>query len=113
MVKLRTIDVKTLRDLRGMLGQSIAIAFVIIAGVSTYVGMRGVYGTLQRTLDAYYDDYRFADGFASVRRAPQPLAERLQEVPGVGDVMTRVVAAVNLEVPGFDEPVSGQIVSLP
>lgn len=96
-----------------MLGQAIAIGLVIVAGISTYVAMTGVMHTLQRTLDAYYADYRFADGFASIRRAPESVADRIREVDGISTVMTRVVAAVNLEIPGFDEPVTGQIVSIP
>jgi putative ABC transport system permease protein len=110
---MRAIDRKLLRDLRGMWGQALAIAFVIVSGVATFVAMTATMDSLQSTLAAYYDDYRFADAFTSVRRAPERLHERLRQVPGVGLVQTRVVAAVNLEVPGFDEPVTGQIVSIP
>src|SRR5690606_30582150 len=110
---MKSIDRKMLRDLRGMWGQALAIAFVIVSGVATFVAMTATMDSLQRTLDTYYADYRFADAFASVRRAPERLHERLRRVPGVGQVQTRVVAAVNLEVPGFDEPVTGQIVSIP
>ena len=34
-------------------------------------------------------------------------------LPGVNQVETRVVAGVNLEIEGFDDPVTGRIVSLP
>lgn len=110
---MKTIDIKMLRDLRNMRGQAIAIAFVIIAGVSVYVTMSSVSDTLQGTLDTYYEEYGFAEGFASVRRAPESLAERLREVPGINQLQTRVSAAVNLEIPGFNEPVTGQIISIP
>ncbi len=110
---MKAIDRKLLRDLRGMWGQALAIAFVIVSGVATFVAMTATMDSLQRTLTTYYDDYRFADAFASVRRAPERLHEQLRKVPGVGAVQTRVVASVNLEVAGFDEPVSGQIVSVP
>ncbi|HSH46881.1 MAG TPA: ABC transporter permease, partial [Longimicrobiales bacterium] len=112
-MNIRAIDRKLLRDLRGMWGQAVAIAFVLLAGVATYVGMISVMETLQTTLDEYYRDYRFADGFANVRRAPETLRERLRRVPGVSHVETRVTAAANLEVPGFDDPISSLIVSLP
>ena len=102
-----------LRDLRGMWGQALAIAFVIVAGVATFVAMTATMDSLQRTLDTYYEDYRFADVFASIRRAPERMHERLRRVPGVGRVQTRVVAGVNLEIPDFEEPVTGQIVSIP
>ncbi|HEX2166251.1 MAG TPA: ABC transporter permease [Longimicrobiales bacterium] len=112
-MKLRALDRKMVRDLWGMRGQALAIAFVITAGIATYVSMRSVMESLQRTLDDYYADYRFADGFASVRRAPESLAERLRRIPGIAHVRTRVTAGANLEVETFDEPVTGMIVSLP
>ena len=110
---MKALDIKMLRDLRKMRGQMIAIVFVIIAGVSVYVTMSSVADTLQQTLDDYYFEYGFADGFASVRRAPESMAERLREVPGVNQVETRVSAPVNVEIQGFDEPVTGQILSVP
>jgi putative ABC transport system permease protein len=113
VVGLRALDRKLLRDLNGMRGQAIAIAFVVIAGVTTYVSMRSISDTLNRTLEDYYGAYRFADGFATVRRAPERLTEQLRRVPGVAQLETRVSAGVNLEVPGFGEPVMGRIVSLP
>ena len=112
-MRLRALDRKLLRDLWGMRGQAVAIGLVIVAGVTTYVSMTSVSDTLQHTLEVYYREHRFGDGFASVRRAPEPMAERLRRVPGIAEVETRVVAAVNLEVPDFPEPVSGSIVSLP
>jgi putative ABC transport system permease protein len=114
VVTLRAIDRKVVRDLLEMRGQAVAIAFVILAGVATYVAMTSVMDSLQGTLARYYVDYRFADGFAAVRRAPEArLLPRLRTVPGMGQVQTRVTAGVNLEVPGFDEPVSGLLVSVP
>jgi putative ABC transport system permease protein len=113
VVTLRALDRKLLRDLRGMWGQALAIVFVVIAGVTTYVSMRSVAHTLETTLDRYYRDYRFPDGFATVRRAPARVADRLRLVPGVAAVETRVSAAVSLEVPGYADAVSGRIVGVP
>ncbi len=112
-MKLRAVDRKMLRDLWSMKGQAIAIAFVVVAGVTTYVSMISTYDTLEVTLERYYREYRFAEGFASVRRAPDHVAERLRRVAGIGEVETRVVAEVNLEVPDFPDPVTGRIISLP
>jgi putative ABC transport system permease protein len=110
---MRALDRKLLRDLRGMRGQMLAIGLVIVAGVATYVSGRSVMDALQRTLADYYRDYRFADGFAAVRRAPESVRARLRDVPGVAELETRVTAPVNLEVAGFDEPVAGLLVSVP
>ena len=110
---MRALDRKMIRDLLGMRGQVVAISLVIIAGVATYVSMHSVMQALQQTLDEYYRDYRFADGFASIKRAPETLADRLRAVPGVNELETRVTAPVNLQVPGFGEAVSGTLVSVP
>ncbi len=110
---MKALDRKLLRDLAGMRGQVLAIGLVIVAGVATYVSMISVMGALERSLASYYRTERFADGFASVRRAPETLAARLRAVPGVSELETRVTAPVNLQVAGFDEPVSGQLVSIP
>ena len=112
-MKLRALDRKMLRDLAGMRGQAIAIAFVIIAGIATYVSMTSVMESLQNTLADYYADFRFADAFATVRRAPERVAARLRLVAGINSVETRVTAGANLEIATFDEPVSALIVSLP
>src|SRR5690625_6240714 len=110
---MKTLNLKMLRDLMTMRGQVIAIALVVIAAVSVYVSMASVGNTLQETLDRYYSEYAFADGFATVRRAPESLAERIGDVPGARQVAARITGFVNLEVSGFDEPVMGQIVSMP
>ena len=110
---MKALDRKVLRDLRGMRGQVVAIALVIVAGVATYVSMTSVMNALQQTLAEYYRDYSFADGFAVVRRAPQSVQARLQDVTGINELETRVTAPVNLEVAGFNEPVSGVLVSIP
>ena len=54
--------------------------------------------------------YRFADIFASLKRA-QGLRGRI-EISGVGAV-ERVVAGVTFDIEGFDDPVTGLIVSVP
>ncbi|HPD21405.1 MAG TPA: ABC transporter permease [Desulfomonilia bacterium] len=110
---MRALDRKMLRDLWGMRGQALAIVFVILSGVATYVSMTSVMDSFQQTLHNYYEEYRFADGFATVRRAPELLLERIREVPGIGTVETRVVSRVNLKIEGFGEPVSGTLVSVP
>jgi putative ABC transport system permease protein len=110
---MRALDRKVLRDLRSMRGQMVAIGLVLVSGVAMFVSARSLMHALERSLDGYYREYRFADGFASVRRAPERVRASLQEVPGVAQVETRVTAPATLEIPGFDEPVSGQLLSVP
>jgi putative ABC transport system permease protein len=104
---------KLLRDLLHMRGQVFAIALVVAAAVSTYVTMRGAYESLLVSQRVYYDTYRFADVFASMKRAPESVAQRLREIDGVAAIQTRVVANVVLDVPRLQEPASALLLSLP
>lgn len=110
---MRALDRKLLRDLWHMRGMAVAISLVMIGGISTFVMSRVTYESLQITQTRYYIDQRFAEVFANLVRAPEAVAEQFTELPGVNQVETRVVAPVNLEVEGFDDPVTGKILSLP
>ena len=110
---MRALDRKLLRDLWHMRGMAVAISLVMIGGISTFVMSRVTYESLQITQARYYIDQRFAEVFVNLVRAPEAVAEQFTELPGVNQVETRVVAPVNLEVEGFDDPVTGKILSLP
>lgn len=110
---ISSLDRKLLRDLSQMKGQTFAIAIVIAAGVATFVNSRTIVYSLELTRSTFYERYRFADVFAKVKRAPDALADRLAEIPGVAQVETRIVELVTLDVPGLDEPAVGQLISLP
>jgi putative ABC transport system permease protein len=112
VVRIRSIDRKLLRDLWRMRGQAVAIVFVMIAGVATYVAMISIYDSLAVTLERYYDEYRFADGFASVSRAPVQVAERVREIPDIVEVQTGVSALINVEIADYPDPITGLVISL-
>ena len=107
------LDRKLLRDLWEMKGQSIAIAAVVAAGATMFVMYLSNFESLQRTRAVYYETARFADVFATLKRAPSSLEPRLAALPGVEVVATRVVADVTLDVPGMAEPATGRLISLP
>ena len=110
---MNAIDRKLWRDVWALRGQAAAIALVMACGVATFVMSLSTLDSLQQTRAMFYQEHRFAEVFASLKRAPENVGERLREVPGVQQVQTRVVAMANLTVPGFDEPVRGQFVSIP
>jgi putative ABC transport system permease protein len=101
------------RDLWHLRGQMIAAALVVGCGVAAFVSMRATYESLLRARDDYYQAFRFADVFVSLKRAPVSIATRIAEIPGVAQVRTRVVLQVTLDVPGLAEPASGRLVSIP
>ncbi|MEM6329798.1 MAG: FtsX-like permease family protein [Planctomycetota bacterium] len=110
---ISSLDRKLIRDLAGMAGQAVMIALVISAGVATFINSQTMLRSLETTRAGFYDRYFFADVFAAVKRAPDSLARRIEELPGVARVETRIVRPVNLDVPGLEEPAVGQLVSTP
>ena len=107
------LDRKVLRDLWHLRGQMAAVALIVACGVATVVTLRTAYDSLRLSQALYYREYRFADVFAPLSRAPEAVARRLAAVPGVERVQTRVVAHVTLAVPGLAEPAIGRLVSIP
>ncbi len=103
---------KLWRDLWTMRSQALAIALVMASGVATFVLFLSTYASLMETRERYYREQAFAEVFVSLKRAPQSLAARIGELPGVARVQTRVVAPVTLDIKGFSDPVRGRIVSL-
>ena len=96
-----------------MRGQALAIALVVACGVASFVTMRAMYRSLLRSQADYYAQYRFADVFAELKRAPNGAAERIRHIPGVAQAETRVVMDVTLDVPGLNEPAVGRMISVP
>ena len=110
---MQAIDRKLVRDLWNIKGQVIAITAVIACGVAMFVMSLSTLASLQQTRDAYYDRYRFAHVFASLKRAPDTLVARLRSIPGVAQLQTRIVQDVTLDVQGMEEPAVGRLLSVP
>jgi len=109
---MHPLDRKLLRDLWRLRGQVIALAMVVASGVAVLVMFLSALEALDETARAYYERYRFAQIFASVKRAPEELGERIERIPGVQWVETRVAKFALIDVAGFEEPIIGQLVSL-
>lgn len=110
---MTALNRKLLRDLSQLKGQAAAIGLVMACGVATFVMSVSTYRSLDGALATYYDRYRFAEVFAHLKRAPNSLAARVADVPGVAQVQTRVVVDVTLDIPGMKEPAVGRLVSIP
>lgn len=113
MANISNLDRKLLRDLKRMLGQAIAVSMVIACGLAMMIMSRSLIYSLDTTQREYYETNHFADVFAQLKRAPQSVAARIHEIPGVATVQTGVAARVTLDLAGRDEPASGTVRSLP
>jgi putative ABC transport system permease protein len=109
---MRPLHLKLLRDLWKMRGQMVAIIAVLACGIAAYVAMLSVHASLRATGDSYFERYRLPDAFARVADAPEAVAARVAQIPGVQAVETRVVELVTLDVRGLAEPGVGQLVSI-
>jgi putative ABC transport system permease protein len=112
-MRIKALQRKALRDLWHMRGQAMAIAMVIASGIAMLVMSAATLASLQDTRDRLYRDYRFSHLWAQVKRAPEAIAHRVAELPGVNEVETRLIASAKVELPGFGEPIEAVVQSLP
>lgn len=110
---MRAIDRKLFRDLWRLKGQVATIAAVVACGIASFVALRGVFVSLRESQSSYYEQQRFGDVFATLRRAPESLRPRIEEIPGVALVYTRLAETVMLPMQDMPEPAVGRVVSLP
>ena len=110
---MNLLDRKLFRDLLRLKGQALTIALVVGVGVASYITLRTAWRALGQSRAVYYDHYRFADVFVSLKRAPDSVADRVADVPGVSKVYPRTVEQVLLPMEGLITPARGEIISLP
>lgn len=110
---MKALDRKLLRDVLRMRGQMISIALVAAAGVMSAITMRSTLASLEFSRDRYYRDYRMPDVFVQLDRAPDRVAARIAELPGVAAVDTRVTLRAVIDVPGLNRPATGLLISVP
>jgi putative ABC transport system permease protein len=53
-----------------MRGQVMAILLIVACGIAALVTMLSAYRSLELSQQTYYDQYRFADVFVQMKRAP-------------------------------------------
>ncbi|HWA09917.1 MAG TPA: FtsX-like permease family protein [Opitutaceae bacterium] len=107
------LDRKLLRDLRALKSQALAVALVMASGLAMMIMTRSLILSLETARSTYYEQNRFAQVFARLKRAPNAVREQIAAIPGVAAVETSVAMQVTLDVPGLAEPAVGLVNSLP
>ncbi|HEY6909691.1 MAG TPA: ABC transporter permease [Myxococcales bacterium] len=110
---MTALDRKLLREVKHLKGQIVTIALVLAGGITTFIGLRGTYASLLQSREAYYDRQRFAHVFAVLERAPESIGRRIEAMPGVAAVQTRISKEVSLPIEGMPRAASGMLLSLP
>jgi len=112
VIGMNALNLKLWRDLWHLRSQAFAIAAVMASGVASFVMFLSTLDSLQLSRELYYRDYRFAEVFAPLKRAPQSVHKRIVEINGVDKAATRVIAPLTIDIEGFSEPVTGLITSV-
>ena len=110
---MKALDRKLLRDLWRAKGQVTTTALVVSGGVAAFLSLVGTYQTLLRSEAVYYERSGFPQVFASLRRAPEIVADDIAAIADVAAIEARVVVDARFEVEGMTQTASGRIVSLP
>lgn len=87
---------KSLRSLKSIIGQCVALAVVVASGGTAYYGTTATLHGLISSRDRVYQESRFADHYFDVVSAPQSIANTLRTLPGVLDVTPRINQKVKI-----------------
>jgi putative ABC transport system permease protein len=114
---MNTILLKTLRDLRASLAQSVALVVIVMLGVASYVASVAAFRDLATSYQSTYDRLHFADVTFSVQAAPESAADDLRRLEGIQTVEARLVTDTGLELPGTgggtQEPIRARLIGVP
>jgi putative ABC transport system permease protein len=109
---MKALDRKLLRDLRLMWSQAITIALVVASGVAGFMATFSAYDALSWSREVYYTESRFADVFASLKRAPLALERQLATLPGAAHVETSLTQIVQIDIPNLSDPIIGRLIGI-
>jgi len=114
---MNLILLKTLRDLRASLAQSIALVVIVMLGVASFAAAVAGYRDLDTSYKRTYDNLLFADVTFAVQSAPQTLVDDLRDAQGVAGVVGRLVVDTGLELPERNgetpDPIRARLIGLP
>ena len=109
---VKALDRKLLRDLRLMWSQALTIALVVASGIAGFITSFSAYDSLAWSRDRYYADARFADVFATLKRAPLSLTPRLEAIQGAAHVQTSLSHIAPISMTTVADPMVGRLIGL-
>jgi putative ABC transport system permease protein len=113
---MNLILLKTLRDLRASLAQSIALIVIVMLGVGSFAATVAAYRNLDTSYNRTYNDLLFADVTFAVQGAPQTVTAELRDVEGIAEVFGRLVIDTGLELPQRNnetpDPIRARLIGL-
>ena len=103
---------KLWRDLRQLWSQVLTIALVVASGVAGTLATFSAWDALSWARERHYAEARFADVFASLKRAPTSLLPRLADIAGVAQVQDGVAHGIQVFLPGVQDPIRGRLTAI-
>ncbi|MCL2564279.1 MAG: FtsX-like permease family protein [Defluviitaleaceae bacterium] len=91
----------------------IACALLISVGIFIYVSMGITSFAFEDSMHIYYRDYRMADVFSRISRAPRSIEEDLAQTPGINTVSARITYDARAELKGVDRRMTLRLMSAP
>jgi putative ABC transport system permease protein len=110
---VKPLHKKLFRDLLRLRGQVLTIAMVVMCGVASWISLRATYASLHEARSSYYEAQRFGEVFVDCEGAPDALAHRLAEIPGVSRVHVTSKEAIRIVMPGQKTPPIGVAIGVP
>jgi putative ABC transport system permease protein len=96
---VRTLLLKTWRDMLAHKGQFLALILLVALGVTVYVGFIDAYLNLKTSAEAVYRQLAFEDFSVQVLSAPESAVARVRSMPGVASAEGRLVGDVGMDLP--------------
>ncbi|MDC1437074.1 ABC transporter permease [Gammaproteobacteria bacterium] len=110
---MKALNTKLVREIWQLKMQILSIAMVVATGIMSVITMRGTYDSLVLAQENYYAESRFADLWAPLVRAPLTIIEKIEKIPGIESIDTRVTLLATLDLEDLDMPAQGRFVSVP
>ncbi|MCX7614492.1 MAG: FtsX-like permease family protein [Clostridiales bacterium] len=105
------LNKKLLRDLWQSKGQFLSVLVIVTIGVMFYTGINSAFNNLNGASEKYYREYRLADLFVSLYRAPENVENKILSLPFVKTATGRIVKDVKLDID--NETAAIRIITLP
>ncbi|MGZ5084750.1 MAG: FtsX-like permease family protein, partial [Usitatibacter sp.] len=109
---MKALDRKLARDLWSLKTQVLSIALVIACGIGGFIGSLSTHVSLLWSRGHYYDTARFPQVFATAKRAPASLVDKIRAIPGVVEAETRVVSDAQLSLEGVTPPMIARLIGV-
>ena len=109
---MQALDRKLWRDLRQLWSQVLTIALVVASGVAGFLSTFSAWDALSWSREQHYAEARFADVFASLKRAPTSLLPRIDAIAGVAQTQDGLAHGIQVFLPGVQDPIRGRLTAI-